>query len=243
MASKIITPYQDSDKGKKEQVEKMFDNISKEYDFLNRMITFGMDKSWRNNVLNLLKNKNPKNILDIATGTGDMAILFSKTNAEKIIGVDISEGMLNVAKEKIAKLNLQNRITTEVQNSEDLKFGDNTFDAVSVTYGIRNFENLSKGLSEIYRVLNNDGILVILETSQPENKIFKSFYLVYTKYIMPFIARLISKDKSAYQYLSTSAIHFPYGKELKEIIMKAGFRSVELYPQFFGASTIYYAKK
>lgn len=243
MNTNTITPYQNSDQGKKEQIEKMFNNISKNYDFLNRLITFGMDKKWRNNVLKLLLKKNPKNILDIATGTGDMAILFSKTNAENIIGVDISEGMLTVANEKILKLNLQDRITTEVQNSEDLHFSANSFDAVSVTYGIRNFENLSKGLSEIYRVLNNDGILVILETSQPKNRIFKLFYLFYTRLIMPFVARLFSADKNAYQYLSNSAINFPFGLELKNIIQKAGFKDVTLYPQFFGASTIYCAKK
>jgi demethylmenaquinone methyltransferase / 2-methoxy-6-polyprenyl-1,4-benzoquinol methylase len=243
MNTQIIMPYQNSDKGKKEQIEKMFNNISKEYDFLNRLITFGMDKRWRNNVLKLLIAKNPKNILDIATGTGDMAILFSKTNAKNIVGVDISKGMLDVANEKILKLNLQDKITTEIQNSEDLKFENNTFDAVSVTYGIRNFENLSNGLSEIYRVLDKNGVLVILETSQPNNKIFKTIYQFYTRLIMPFIATLFSKDRNAYKYLSNSAINFPYGTELKKIIQSAGFNSVALYPQFFGASTIYYAKK
>lgn len=243
MSTQSITPYQDSDKGKKEQIEMMFDNISQNYDFLNRMITFGMDKKWRDNVLQLLIENKPNNILDIATGTGDMAILFSKTEAKSIVGVDISEGMLNVAKEKIAKLNLQDRIKTEIQNSEDLKYSDHSFDAVSVTYGIRNFENLSKGLSEIHRVLNEGGVLVILETSQPSNPIIKAFYLFYTKMIMPLIARIFSKDKNAYKYLSSSAINFPYGEELKKIIQEVGFKDVALYPQFYGASTIYVAKK
>ncbi|HMR82548.1 MAG TPA: bifunctional demethylmenaquinone methyltransferase/2-methoxy-6-polyprenyl-1,4-benzoquinol methylase UbiE [Niabella sp.] len=243
MNTQEIRPYQNSDKGKQEQIEKMFDNISGNYDFLNRMITFGMDKRWRNNVLKLLMKHNPGSILDIATGTGDMAILFSKTNAKNIVGVDISKGMLNIANEKILKLNLQDRITTEIQNSEDLAFQDNMFDAVSVTYGIRNFENLSNGLSEIYRVLNEHGVLVILETSQPKNRIFKAAYLLYTRLIMPFIAKLFSEDKDAYKYLSNSAINFPHGQELKKIIEKAGFKSVILYPQFFGASTIYYAEK
>lgn len=243
MDKKVIKPYQDSTEGKKEQVEKMFDNISEKYDLLNRMITFGMDRTWRKKVLKLVQKQNPQSILDIATGTGDMPILFSKTNATNIIGVDIAQGMLKVANEKILKLNLQNRISTEVQNAENLEFIDNTFDVVSVAYGIRNFESLDKGLSEIYRVLNKDGVLIILETSQPTIKIFKFFYLFYTKYLMPLIAKLLSKDKSAYQYLSSSAINFPYGSELKKIIEKVNFKSVELYPQFFGASMVYYAKK
>ncbi len=243
MNTHLIKPYQNSDKGKQEQIEKMFNNISREYDFLNRLITFGMDKKWRNNVLKLLIEKDPKDILDIATGTGDMAILFSKTNAKNIVGVDISKGMLDIANEKIVRLNLHDRIRTEIQNSEDLKFQNNTFDAVSVTYGIRNFENLFNGLSEIYRVLDENGVLVILETSQPKNKIVRAIYEFYTKQIMPSIAKVFSRDKNAYEYLSNSAIHFPYGTELKEIIQRAGFNGVTVYPQFFGASTIYYATK
>lgn len=243
MDSKVIKPYQDSDKGKKEQIEMMFDNISENYDFLNRMITFGMDKNWRNNVMKLLMENNPENILDIATGTGDMAILFSKTQAKSIVGIDISEGMLKVANQKIEKLNLQDRITTEVQNSEDMSFSSDSFDAISVTYGIRNFENLKVGLSEIRRVLKKDGVFVILETSQPKNKLIRAFYLFYTKMIMPVIARIFSKDKNAYKYLSSSAVNFPYGEELKKILEEVGFKDVKLYPQFFGASTIYYAKK
>lgn len=238
-----ITPYQDSKSGKRKQVEEMFDNISTDYDFMNRLITFGMDVKWRNNVLKLLNEKDPENILDIATGTGDMAILFAKTNAQKIIGVDISKGMLKVAHEKIERLNLTDRISTSVQDSEDLKFADNTFDAVSVTYGIRNFEHLSKGLSEIHRVLNPGGAFIILETSQPDNRFIKPFYLLYTRHILPFIARLFVKDKNAYQYLSNSAVNFPYGKALQQILQETGFRHVKLYPQFFGASTIYYAEK
>ena len=243
MNSELIKPYNNSNIGKKEQIEKMFNAISENYDSINRLITFGMDKKWRNNVLKLITKKNPSNILDIATGTGDMAILFSKTNAKNITGIDISEGMLNIANEKIRKLNLQERIKTTVQNSEDLQFCDDMFDAVSVTYGIRNFENLQKGLSEIYRVLNRNGVFVVLETSQPQNKLLRPFYLAYTKFMLPFISKIFSKDKLAYKYLSKSAINFPCGAELKEIIEKVGFTSVKVYPQFFGASTIYYAIK
>lgn len=243
MNTQEIKPYQNSDKGKQEQVEEMFNSVSKKYDAINQMITFGMDKRWRNHVLKLVKKHNPASIVDIATGTGAMAILFSKTNAKRIVGIDISKGMVDVANQKIHNLHLQDRITTEIQNSEHLEFEDSLFDAASVTYGIRNFENLSKGLSEIYRVLNDHGVLVILETSQPERKFLKAIYLFYMRRIMPGVARLFSKEKSAYRYLSNSATNFPYGLALKQVIKQAGFKEVQLYPQFFGVSTIYYAKK
>ena len=243
MNKQVIVPYKTSNKSKLAQVEKMFNGISKNYDFLNRLITFGMDKKWRNNVLELIKKTNPQNIIDVATGTGDMGILFSKTNAKSIVGVDISKGMLEVANKKIMKSNLQKRVTTELSNAENLSFKDNTFDVASVIYGIRNFENLSKGLSEIRRVLVKNGRLVILETSQPTNRFQQAFYLFYTRILMPCIANIFSEDKDAYQYLSKSAINFPSGSELKKIIQNAGFKSVSSYPQFFGASTIYYAKK
>lgn len=243
MSNQVIKPYENSEKGKKEQVETMFNNISGNYDFLNRLITFGMDKKWRKNMLELLKKEKPDTILDVATGTGDMAILFAKTDAEKIVGIDIAQGMLDIADKKIEKLNLQERVTTDNQNSEELNYSDHSFDAVTVSYGIRNFENLNKGLKEIYRVLNKNGVFIILETSQPTNKLIKPFFLLYTKLFMPVIARLFSKDKNAYKYLSSSAINFPYGEELKKIIKEVGFRDVTLYPQFYGASTIYFARK
>lgn len=238
-----IKPYQKASGSKKHQVEAMFDNISGNYDLINRLITFGMDKKWRKRVLKLLQKNNPNSILDIATGTGDMAILFSKTNAQKIVGVDISKGMLQIASKKIKELKLDHRIEVEVQDSEALTFEDNSFDAASVTYGIRNFENLEQGLSEIRRVLTQNGVFVILETSVPENKFIRAGYLFYTKQIMPRLARLFSKDKQAYSYLSDSAINFPHGKELKQILEQVGFTSVQLHPQFFGASTIYFAQK
>ncbi len=243
MSSESIKPNQNSTKSKNEQVEEMFDHISDRYDFLNGLISLGMDKRWKKNVLKLLLKKNPKNILDIATGTGDMAILFQKTEAKKIVGVDISKKMLEIADAKIKKQNLQDRIKTEVQNSEALTYKDNSFESVTVSYGIRNFEDLSKGLSEIYRVLKNNGCMIIMETSTPKNKIIKGGYLFYTKSIMPRLARIFSKDKKAYRYLSDSAIHFPYGEELKKIIEEIGFKNVKLYPQFLGVTTIYYAEK
>lgn len=243
MNSTQVRPYKDSTESKGQQVEKMFDNISGNYDFMNRLITFSMDKSWRKKVLNLISAKNPDSILDIATGTGDMAILFSKTAAKQILGVDISQGMLQVAEEKIKAAGLEQRIKTAIQNSEHLQLADNSFDAVTVSYGIRNFEHLEQGLAEMYRVNKPGGITVILETSVPTNPIIRAGYLFYTKAIMPNIARLFSKDKDAYKYLSNSAVKFPCGKAFEDILKKTGYKNVKTYPQMGGASSIYYAEK
>ena len=238
-----ITPYKDSSETKGEQVEKMFDNISGNYDFMNRLITFRMDKGWRKKVLQIIAKHQPQNILDIATGTGDMAILFAETQAKEILGVDISQGMLSVAEEKIKTKNLSTRIKTEIQNSEKLNLKDNSFDVVTVSYGIRNFDDLEKGLSEMYRVNKPGGITVILETSVPSNAIVRAGYLFYTKAIMPNLAKLFSKDKDAYKYLSDSAVKFPCGKEFEAILQKVGYKNVKTMPQMGGASAIYYAEK
>lgn len=243
MQSETIKPVKDSTEGKKEQVEKMFDNISGNYDFLNRMITFGMDKGWRKNVKKQVAALSPKDILDVATGTGDMAILLSEIENTQILGVDISKGMLDVAEQKIAAKSLEDRIRTEVQDSEHLNLEDNSFDAATVIYGIRNFENLSQGLSEILRVLRPNAALVILETSVPENAFIRWGYMLYTKHIMPRLAKLFSKDKTAYKYLSDSAINFPSGQKLKKILEDVGYKNVKIKAQFFGVSTIYYAEK
>lgn len=238
-----VTPYKNSEETKGKQVEKMFDKISGNYDFLNRLITFRMDKKWRKNVLNIISKHKPESIIDIATGTGDMAILFSQTQAKKISAVDISQGMLNIADEKIKKKNLQDRITTGIQNSENLLIEDNSYDVVTVSYGIRNFGDLIKGLTEMYRINKHGGITVILETSVPNNAIMKAGYLFYTKYIMPNIAKLISKDKEAYKYLSDSAIKFPHGQAFEKILKDIGYKNVKTYPQSGGVSSIYYAEK
>jgi len=174
-------PYKDSDLSKKQQVRTMFDTISKEYDGLNRVISFGIDIKWRNKVVTMIANEQPKSILDIATGTGDLAISLTNTSANKIIGLDISEGMLEVGKEKIAKKSLTGTIDMVVGDSEHLPFEDDTFDAVTVAFGVRNFEHLEKGLSEILRVLKSNGVFVILETSVPTKFPFKQGYKVYTK--------------------------------------------------------------
>lgn len=236
-------PYKNSDSSKKEQVSKMFDNISKNYDNLNRVISFGIDIRWRKKILKMVSIKKPKNILDIATGTGDLAILLSQSSAEKIIGLDISEGMLEVGRQKINQKVLSDKIEMKLGDSENIPFEDNTFDCITVAFGIRNFENLEKGLTEILRVLKPNGLFVILETSVPEKFPFKQGYNFYTKQIMPFIGKLFSKDKDAYQYLADSASIFPYGKNLNNILSKIGFIDVKHLPQTFGVATIYSASK
>ena len=236
-------PYKDSELGKKEQVAKMFDTISSKYDKLNRVISFGVDVKWRKKILKMVAAKKPNIILDIATGTGDLAILLSQTNAHKIIGLDISAGMLEVGKQKIATKNLSDKIEMILGDSEKIPFDDNTFDAVTVAFGIRNFENLEIGLAEILRVLKPNGIFVILETSVPEKFPFKQGYRFYTKNILPIIGKMFSKDKVAYQYLSDSASIFPYGEKLNNILQKIGFIDVKHLPQTFGVATIYSASK
>ncbi len=241
--SKNITPYKDSELGKKEQVAQMFDTISGNYDGLNRVISFGIDIKWRKKVLKLVSDKNPKTVLDIATGTGDLAILMTNTSAEKIIGLDISAGMLEVGRNKIKAKNLSDKIEMIIDDSENMPFEDNTFDAITVAFGVRNFENLEKGLAEILRVLKPNGIFVILETSVPDKTPYKQGYTFYSKNILPLIGKLFSKDNSAYQYLSESASVFPYGEALNNILRKIGFIEVKSMPQTFGVATIYSASK
>jgi len=241
---KKVTPYRDSTLNKKEQVEKMFDTISGNYDGLNRVISFGTDIKWRKRVLKLIQNQNPDSILDIATGTGDLAIKFAeKTNASKIVGLDLSEGMLSVAKNKIEGNPISEKIQFIKGDSEALPFEKNSFDAITVSFGIRNFENLEKGLSEIYRVLKPQGVFIILETSVPTNFPIKQGYYFYSKTLLPIIGKLFSKDKVAYTYLSESAAVFPYGEKLNNILQKIGFISVEIKPQTLGVATIYTATK
>ncbi len=239
--SKQVTPYKNSDLGKKEQVAQMFDTISGNYDKLNRVISFGIDLKWRKKVLKMVESKNPNSILDIATGTGDLAILMTKTNAGKIIGLDISDGMLEVGRQKIKAQNLSNRIEMVLGDSEKMPYQDNTFDAITVAFGVRNFENLEIGLSEILRVLKPNGIFVILETSVPVKFPFKQGYNFYSKNILPLIGKMFSKDNVAYGYLSESASFFPFGEALNNILRKVGFIDVIDMPQTFGVATIYSA--
>ena len=241
--SKNITPYKESPLGKKEQVAQMFDTISGNYDNLNRVISFGIDVKWRKKVLKIVADKNPETILDIATGTGDLAILLTQTNAKKIIGLDISAGMLDVGRKKIKELKLDSKIEMLLGDSENMPFEDNTFDAITVAFGVRNFETLEKGLSEILRILKPDGVFVILETSVPEKTPFKQGYAFYTKNILPLIGKIFSKDNNAYGYLQESAANFPYGEALNNILRKIGFIDIVALPQTYGVATIYSASK
>jgi len=241
--NKNITPYKNSNLSKKQQITNMFDNISGEYDNLNRVISFGIDVKWRNNVVQIVKNQKPNNILDIATGTGDLAINLVKTGADKIVGLDISKGMLDIGRKKIKSKKLSEIIQMVIGDSENLPFGDNSFDAITVAFGVRNFENLEKGLLEILRVLKPNGILVILETSVPKKIPFKQFYFTYTKLLLPLIGILFSKDKKAYGYLSSSAAKFPCGEAFNNILRKIGFININDVPQTFGVATIYEATK
>lgn len=241
--SKKITPYKDSDLNKKKQVEQMFDTISTNYDGLNRVISFGIDVKWRKKVVDLVGSTNPDSVLDIATGTGDLAINLTKTGASQIVGLDLSEGMLEVGRKKISEKGLSEKIEMVQGDSEALPFEDNSFDAITVAFGVRNFEDLEKGLSEIFRVLKRGGIFVVLETSVPTKFPFKQGYHFYTKNLLPVIGKLFSKDKVAYSYLSESAAAFPYGENFNNILRKTGFINVEDKPQTMGVATIYTASK
>ncbi|GAA4963669.1 bifunctional demethylmenaquinone methyltransferase/2-methoxy-6-polyprenyl-1,4-benzoquinol methylase UbiE [Algibacter aquimarinus] len=238
-----VKPYKNSDLGKKEQVTQMFDTISGDYDGLNRVISFGIDIKWRKKVVNMVKAANPDTVLDIATGTGDLAINLAETNATKIVGLDISSGMLEIGKEKIKKKDLDSKIEMILGDSENMPFEDNSFDAITVAFGVRNFETLGNGLKEIFRVLKPNGTFIILETSVPNKTPYKQGYNFYTKNILPLIGKAFSKDRSAYKYLCESASVFPYGEALNNILREIGFINVEDFPQTFGVATIYKSSK
>ncbi len=238
--SKSITPYRDSNASKKEQVAKMFNNISGTYDFLNHLLSLGIDVIWRKMAIRELLYNKPRHILDVATGTGDFAFeAISILKPEKITGVDISEGMLAVAKEKILKRNLQDTFEVRLGDSEKLLFPNDQFDAVTVAYGVRNFEHLEKGLSDMLRVLKPGGKAVILEFSKPRVFPVKQAYNFYFKYITPSIGKLFSKDSSAYSYLPESVAAFPDGEHFVALLRKVGFQNTKWRPLAFGICSIY----
>ncbi|MDH7445107.1 bifunctional demethylmenaquinone methyltransferase/2-methoxy-6-polyprenyl-1,4-benzoquinol methylase UbiE [Aquimarina sp. 2201CG14-23] len=241
--SEKITPYKDETKTKKEQVTEMFDTISGNYDGLNRVISFGIDVKWRKKVVKIISDTKPNKVLDVATGTGDLAINLVKTGATEIIGLDISAGMLEVGKDKIKAKKLDHIISMVKGDGESLPYEDNYFDAITVAFGARNFEDLAQGLSEIFRVLKPGGIFVVLETSVPTKTPYKQGYKLYCSTILPLIGKIFSKDRSAYSYLSESAAAFPYGEAFNNILQKIGFIEVKDNPQTFGVATIYTATK
>jgi demethylmenaquinone methyltransferase/2-methoxy-6-polyprenyl-1,4-benzoquinol methylase len=239
----VVKPYYQSDKSKKEEVADMFNNISKKYDFLNHFLSMGIDKLWRKKAIKILSKNNPKIILDIATGTGDFAIEALKLNPKKIIGIDISEGMLNIGKEKMKKKKVDHIINLQLGDSEKLEFEDNYFDGYTVGFGVRNFENLEKGLSEMLRVLKPNGTAVILEFSKPKKFPVKQSFYVYSKYILPTIGKIVSKDSRAYTYLPESINAFPEGQNFIDIMSKVGYKNVQSKLVSGGIATIYYGVK
>ena len=221
----------------------MFNNISARYDFLNHLLSLGIDKIWRKKAIRLLSRRPIEQLLDIATGTGDFALEGLKLNPTKIIGSDISEGMLKVGKEKIKKKGLEHIISFELGDAEDIQHKNHSFDAITVGFGVRNFENLEKGLSEMYRVLKPKGQVAILEFSKPRQFPIKQFYNFYFLNILPLIGKLISKDASAYTYLPESVQEFPDGKNFLQIMQKVGYKNSKQYPVSFGIASIYWAEK
>ena len=238
-----VVPYKESSDSKKKQVAEMFNNISHKYDFLNHFLSGGIDIIWRKKAVKILKETNPKLILDVACGTGDFALESVKINPEKIYGVDISSGMLEIGKQKIAKRNLQEKIEFRLGDGEKLEFEDNTFDAITVAFGVRNFENLEKGLADMLRVLKPGGRVVILEFSTPTKFPMKQLYSFYFKNILPILGRMVSKDSTAYTYLPESVEAFPDGQDFLNLLNKLGYKNSRCKPLTFGISSIYTAEK
>jgi len=237
--NETITPYNQQE-AKKAQVADMFNNISKTYDFLNHFLSLGIDIIWRKKAINELKKDNPQLILDVATGTGDFAFeALSILQPKKIIGVDISQGMLDIAQQKINKRGLGDKFEIKLGDSEKLPFENNEFDAVTVAYGVRNFENLEVGLADIHRVLKSGGKAVVLEFSKPKAFPVKQLYNVYFTYITPGIGKLFSKDARAYSYLPESVAAFPDGEGFIGLMQKAGFKNTKCRPLAFGICSIY----
>ena len=238
-----VSPYQDSDKNKKQQVEQMFDNIAPKYDFLNHFLSLGIDKLWRKKAVRILKAYKPSRILDVATGTGDFAIETSRIAPTEIVGFDLSEQMLKVGAEKVKQLKLDDLISFQKGDSENMPFADASFDAITVAFGVRNFENLEKGLQEFYRVLKPGGVAVILEFSKPRYFPFRQFYQFYFFHILPRLGRMISKDSSAYTYLPESVMAFPDDHDFLKILDERGFSESRQWRLTFGIATIYLARK
>lgn len=239
MEKKEVKPYGDSNKSKKEEVAQMFDNISGNYDFLNHFLSLGIDKIWRKKAVKMLREINPTKILDIATGTGDFAIESLALDPTEVVGVDISEGMLQKGREKMVKRKIDHIISMRTGDSEDLLFDDNYFDALTVGFGVRNFQNLEAGLAEMLRVVRPGGKLIILEFSKPKRFPIKQYYAFHSKYIIPFFGKTISKDASAYTYLPESVAAFPEGKDFEDILVKLGYKNVETKQVAGGIASIY----
>lgn len=236
---KQITPNEASTQGKKEQVQSMFDAISSTYDKGNRFISLGLDQTWKNRLVKIVLSHEPKKILDLATGTADLPIRMVNKGLTNITGLDLSHKMLAEGQKRLEAARLTKDIQLQQGDSENLPFADDAFDAVTVSYGLRNYEDLDKGLRETYRVLKPGGVFVILETSVPQRFPIKQCYRFFTSKVMPMIGGLMSGNREAYAYLSKSAENFPCGNDLVEILNAAGFSKVKAKPQFFGAASLY----
>jgi len=238
-----VVPYKEDSAGKKQQVARMFDSISGKYDFLNHFLSLGIDIRWRKKAIKLLAKSKPKLILDVATGTGDFAVETLKLNPDQVIGVDISQGMLDVGRKKMKERGIDHKIDLRLGDSENLPFGENKFDAVIVAFGVRNFENLEKGLTEMQRVLKPGGQLVVLEFSKPRTFPFKQLYNFYFKFVLPKIGRLVSRDSAAYTYLPESVQAFPDGTDFTNILNRIGFNHTTCQSLTFGISSLYTGTK
>jgi demethylmenaquinone methyltransferase/2-methoxy-6-polyprenyl-1,4-benzoquinol methylase len=236
--SETVKPY-NTNKSKKEEVAQMFNNISARYDFLNHFLSLGIDHIWRRKAVNKLREIQPKRILDLATGTGDFAIALLKLNPTQIIGMDISSGMLDVGKNKMKAKNVSHIIDMQLGDSENMPFEDGYFDAVTVGFGVRNYENLEKGLTEMLRVTRSGGKIVILEFSKPKRFPIKQAFGFYSRFIIPFFGKRISKDEKAYAYLPESVAAFPEGKAFTDILSKLGYKQVDATLVSGGIATIY----
>jgi demethylmenaquinone methyltransferase/2-methoxy-6-polyprenyl-1,4-benzoquinol methylase len=240
--SKTITPYNDT-RSKKQQVEEMFDNIAHRYDFLNHLLSLGIDITWRKKAIKYIGTIQPKKILDVASGTGDFAFEALALSPEKVTGFDLSEGMMNYGKAKAEKLGVSNIVEFIKGDSEKMPFADNSFDAITVGFGVRNFENLEAGLQEIYRVLKPGGKVAILEASMPQNTIIRTLYSLYFGKIVPVVGKLFSKDSRAYSYLPESVKAFPEGLEFVRILENIGFKNGKWTPLTFGVCAFYTMEK
>ena len=241
--TKVVKPYGEETQSKKQEVATMFNNISGRYDFLNHFLSLGIDKLWRRKAVKQLKELNHNKILDIATGTGDFALALLKLKPKEIIGVDISQGMLSVGTNKMKKKKVDGIIKLELGDSENLPFEDNSFDAITVAFGVRNFEDLEKGLSEMKRVLRPDGKVIILEFSKPKYFPIKQLFSFYSNCVIPTFGKLISKDKRAYTYLPESVAEFPEGENFHMIMDKVGYNKVSSLRLSGGISSIYMGYK
>lgn len=238
-----VKPYNNANTSKKEEVEEMFDNISGKYDFLNHFLSLGIDKIWRKKAIKILQKYQPKVIMDMATGTGDFAIAALKLNPTRIVGVDLSNGMLEVGRKKMIKKKVSHLIEMVQGDSEKLNFENETFDAFTVGFGVRNFQNLDAGLGELLRVLKPKGVGLILEFSKPKKFPVKQYFKFHSKFIIPTIGRMVSKDKAAYKYLPESVEAFPEGQRFIDIMTDVGFKNVQSKIVGGGIATIYYGFK